>query len=152
MVRIYTVPSCSSCRKVKKWFYDQNIPFIEKNILSKRISENEIKDMLLLSDNGTDDIISKRSNAIKKDGVDVDSMKLNDLISYIQENPTILKRPIIVDDTKMVVGYNPDEISTFIPQARRLAAWACKNECPKYESCDHATELPNGETSPSPAL
>ena len=142
MVRIYTVPSCSSCRKVKKWFLDQNIPFIEKNILARPIRDEEIKDMLLLSENGTDDIVSKRSNAIKRDGVDVDSMTINELIAYIQKNPTILKRPIIVDDTKMVVGYNPDEISTFIPQARRLAAWACTQECPQYSDCDHANELP----------
>lgn len=141
MIRIYTVPSCSSCRKVKKWFLDQNIPFVEKNILSKPISDNEIKDMLLLSDNGTDDIISKRSNLIKKDNIDVDSMKLKDLIVFIQNNPTILKRPIIVDDTKMVVGYNPDEISTFIPQARRLAAWSCKTECPRYGECDNHLEV-----------
>ena len=141
MVRIYTVPSCSSCRKVKKWFYDQNIPFIEKNILSKRITDEEIKNMLLLSENGTDDIISKRSNQIKKDNVDVDSMTVNELIAFIQANPTILKRPIIVDDTKMVVGYNPDEISTFIPQARRFAAWACNDACPQYNDCDHADEL-----------
>ncbi|MBE6136644.1 MAG: Spx/MgsR family RNA polymerase-binding regulatory protein [Erysipelotrichaceae bacterium] len=141
MIRIYTVPSCSSCRKVKKWFLDQNIPFVEKNILSKPISDNEIKDMLLLSDNGTDDIISKRSNLIKKDNIDVDSMKLKDLIAFIQNNPTILKRPIIVDDTKMVVGYNPDEISTFIPQARRLAAWSCKTECPRYDECDNHLDV-----------
>ena len=32
MIKIYTSPSCSSCRKVKKWFLEQNIPFIEKNI------------------------------------------------------------------------------------------------------------------------
>ena len=141
MVRIYTVPSCSSCRKVKKWFYDQNIPFIEKNILSKRITDEEIKNMLLLSENGTDDIISKRSNQIKRDNVDVDSMTVNELIAFIQANPTILKRPIIVDDTKMVVGYNPDEISTFVPQARRFAAWACNDACPQYTDCDHADEL-----------
>ena len=108
--------------------------------------------MLLLSENGTEDIISKRSNAIKKDGVDVDSMKLNELIAYIQENPTILKRPIIIDDTKMVVGYNPDEISAFIPHARRVAAWACTDECPKYNDCEHADELPKeGPVSASQA-
>lgn len=141
MVRIYTVPSCSSCRKVKKWFYEQNIPFVEKNILLKNIKDDEIKDMLLLSENGTDDIISKRSNIIKKDNVDIDSMTINELISFIRENPTILKRPIIVDDTKMVIGYNPDEISAFIPHARRLAAYACAYECPKFEECENKTEL-----------
>ncbi|MFZ9781980.1 MAG: glutaredoxin domain-containing protein, partial [Bacilli bacterium] len=31
MVRIYTSPSCSSCRKVKKWFEIQGLSFEERN-------------------------------------------------------------------------------------------------------------------------
>ena len=34
MVKIYVSPSCSSCRKVKKWFDEQNIPYTEKNIFN----------------------------------------------------------------------------------------------------------------------
>lgn len=37
MIRIYTSPSCSSCRKVKKWFEDQKIPFEERNIFSSTL-------------------------------------------------------------------------------------------------------------------
>ena len=37
MIKIYTAPSCISCRKVKKYFKEHNIPYIEKNIGDKKI-------------------------------------------------------------------------------------------------------------------
>ena len=141
MIKIYTSPSCSSCRKVKKWFMDQGIPFIEKNIFVATLKEEELKDMLTKSENGTDDIISKRSKIIKESHVDIDSMTINELISFIKANPSILKRPIIVDDHKIQVGYDSEEITVFIPEAKRLALWACqKKKCPQYSTCDNAKE------------
>jgi regulatory protein spx len=48
-------------------------------------------------------------------------MTLAELIVFIQENPTVLKRPIIVDERKMQVGYNAEEITVFIPREKREA-------------------------------
>ena len=110
MIKIYTSPSCSSCRKVKKWFEEEGIPYIEKNIFVATIREEDVKEMLSKSENGTEDIISKKSKIVKESGVDVDSMTINELISFISKNPSVLKRPIIVDDHRIQVGYNPEEI------------------------------------------
>ncbi len=139
MIKIYTSPSCSSCRKVKKWFLDQNIPFIEKNIFVATLNEKELTDILMKSENGTEDIISTKSKIIKESNLDIDSMTVKQLVAFIKENPSILKRPIIVDDHRIQVGYNPDDIRSFIPHARRLAEWACKNaNCPHYDRCGHS--------------
>ncbi len=105
MIKIYTSPSCSSCRKVKKWFLEQNIPFIEKNIFVATLNEQELTDILMKSENGTDDIISKKSKIVKESGLDIDSMTVKELISFIKDNPSILKRPIMVDDHRIQVGY-----------------------------------------------
>jgi len=141
MIRIYVSPSCQSCRKVKKWFMDEGIPFIEKNIFGVGLTEKELRDMLTKSENGTDDIISKRSKIIQESGVDIDSMTVNELIGFIQKNPSILKRPIIVDDNKIQVGYDPEEISVFIPKAKRMAEIACSiANCPKFSTCEHAAD------------
>ena len=136
MIKIYTSPSCSSCRKVKKWFKDQDIPYVEKNIFAATLNENDLKEILIKSENGTEDIISPRSKIVKESGVDLESMTIKELITFIRENPSVLKRPIMVDDNKIQVGYNPEDIRVFIPHARRLAEWACQN-CPKLDSCDH---------------
>lgn len=133
MVTIYTSPSCSSCKKVKNWFKEMGIPFKEKNIFGSVLNPSELKDILAKSENGTDDIISKRSNIIKNGNIDIDSMSINQLIEFIKNNPSVLKRPIIVDDRRIQVGYNAEEIRSFIPAAKRIAL----RNCPHYEDCDN---------------
>ena len=42
MIKVYTAPSCSSCRKAKKFFNDENIPYMEKNIFVADLNDKEI--------------------------------------------------------------------------------------------------------------
>ncbi len=42
MLKIYTSPSCSSCRKVKTWLKEKNIDYVEKNIFSAVLNENDL--------------------------------------------------------------------------------------------------------------
>ena len=133
MITIYTSTSCSSCKKVKKWFDEQNIPYVEKNIFSSVLDPKELKDILSKTENGTEDIISTRSNIIKNGNVNVDDMSINELIAFIKKNPSVLKRPIVVDTRKIQVGYNAEEIRSFIPAARRVAMSAC----PQPEDCEN---------------
>ena len=138
MIKIYTTPSCQSCRKAKKFFNEENIPYLEKNIFVTDLNDDELRDILIKSENGTEDIISTRSKIIKDSGVDIDNMTTNELIAFIRENPSILKRPIMVDDRKIQVGYNEEEIRVFIPHERRVKEWACKKEeCPAFSTCDN---------------
>lgn len=127
MVRIYTSPSCSSCRKVKKWFELEGIPFEERNIFSATLNESELKEMLEKSENGTEDIISTRSKVIKEQNLDVENMSISQLVVFIKENPSVLKRPIMVDDRRIQVGYNEEEIRTFIPVSKRQSTFKEKS-------------------------
>ncbi len=144
MIKIYLSPSCSSCRKVKAWFEEQEIPFKEINILKTPLTEENLKEMLNKSLDGTDEIVSTRSKVFKEQNIDVDSMSVSELLKFITENPSILKRPIIVDEDKIQVGYNADEIEIFerrkkeILAAKRIASSMCtKENCPQYDTCDH---------------
>ena len=52
LIRIYTAPSCASCRKVKGWLKEHQIPYVEKNIFSTLLRESELKELLERSENG----------------------------------------------------------------------------------------------------
>jgi len=137
MIRIYTAPSCASCRKVKAWLTEHNIPYAEKNIFSTLLREEELRELLTRSENGTDDIISKRSKIIKEGKVDIEDMSVNELIHFIQENPSILKRPIIIDERRFQVGYNAEEIRAFIPrELRKLQECSEADYCPQFTEFD----------------
>ncbi len=141
MIVVYTSPGCASCRKVKQWLKDRNLPFTEKNIFKTLLDEEEIRYLLMRSENGTDDLISKRSKVISENNIDVDSMSLNEVIRFIRENPSVLKRPIILNEKSFQVGYDSEEIGVFIPQElRRIAYSSCSSTCPNYLGCGTAGE------------
>ena len=121
MVTLYTFPSCTSCRKAKAWLQENGIPFKERNIFSEPLNIDEIKNILRMTEDGTEDIISKRSKAYSKLNVDLDELPMKQLYKLISKNPGLLRRPIIVDEKRLQVGYNEDEIRRFLPrQVREL--------------------------------
>ena len=113
MIQIYTTPSCASCRKAKKWFDQYKIPYSEKNIFSIKLSKDDIFKMLANSENGFEDIISTRSK------LDPDSMSVKELVEFIIEYPSVLKRPIIINENELQVGYNNEDITIFLPKELR---------------------------------
>ncbi len=119
MIRIYTTPGSTSCRKAKQWLKDNDISFIEKNIFSSNIQDDEFREILERSDKGTDDVISRRSKYLLDHQIDIDSLSLNELIELIKKEPSILKRPIMIDDKHFLVGFNEDEIRAFLPKEKR---------------------------------
>ena len=136
MILLYTSPGCASCRKAKQWLKDNNLPFVEKNIFTTLLKEDEIKYLLKRTENGTEDIISTRSKVFQEMNVDLDDLSLNELVKFIRENPSILKRPIILNEKNLVVGYDDDEITSFVPsELRNLVSKTCNETCQNYEIC-----------------
>lgn len=139
MITIYTTPSCSSCRKAKKWLEEHRLPYQEKNLLSEKITLEDISKMLRNAENGFEDIISTRSKVYKDEKLDPEEMTVKELTSFILDNPSVLKRPIIVDDSKMQVGYNDEEIRVFVP--RKLREYVMCKHLPEDGICDYETQL-----------
>ena len=139
MITIYTTPSCSSCRKAKKWLDDHKVAYEEKNLFNQRITEEDIDRMLENSENGFEDIISTRSKIFKEKDLDIEDMRISELKSFILDNPSVLKRPIMIDGQKLQVGYNDEEIRVFIP--KRLRELIMCTDCPHGESCDYQSAL-----------
>ena len=128
MIKVYVSPTCSSCRKVKQWFNEQHIPFEEKNIFKNELNDSELKEILEKSENGTDDIIATKSKIMKEQKVDLDNMTISQMIQFVRENPSVLRRPIVVDDRHIQVGYDADEMTTFIPRAKKFIEINCSDE------------------------
>ena len=119
MIQIYTTPSCASCRKAKKWFDQYKIQYSEKNIFSIKLSKEDIFRMLANSENGFEDIISTRSKIFKEKKLDPENMSVQALVNFIIEYPSVLKRPIIINESELQVGYNNEDITIFLPKELR---------------------------------
>ena len=142
MVIIYTSPGCASCRKAKQWLRDNRIEFVEKNIFSSLLNKDEIKYLLSRSENGTDDILSVRSKAFQQLKKKLDDYSTNELVELIQNNPSILRRPIMISEKNFVVGYDDDEITALTPAVIQQIDEACNPSCPVYKVCGAVRKEP----------
>lgn len=121
MVDLYVSPSCTSCRKAKAWLEKHDIPYKERNIMSEPLSKAELLQILRMTENGTEEIISTRSRAFQQLKINLDDLSIDQLLDLVEKNPSLLRRPIIMDDRRLQVGYNEDEIRRFLPRkVRRL--------------------------------
>ncbi|MGT2829741.1 transcriptional regulator Spx [Streptococcus hillyeri] len=119
MITIYTVSSCTSCKKAKSWLNAHKLPYKEQNIGKEPLTREEIMDILTKTEEGVESIISSKNRYAKALNFDLDELSVNEVINLIQENPRILKSPILVDDKRLQVGYKEDDIRTFLPRSIR---------------------------------
>ena len=119
MVTLYTSPSCTSCRKAKVWLQTHEIDFTERNLFAEPLSIDEIKGILQMTEDGTEEIISTRLKAFQRLQLDIEDLSLNQLYDLISRDPSLLRRPILLDEKRLQVGYNEDEIRRFLPRKIR---------------------------------
>lgn len=122
MITIYTSHNSNSSRKAKAWLRKYQLPFIEQNVFTAPLSYTVFKEILTRTENGTTDIISTRSKAYRqlKPLLD-DDLSLRQLYDLIRDYPGLLRRPLIIDERRLQIGYNVDDIRQFLPRKiRRL--------------------------------
>lgn len=119
MIKIYTVSSCTSCKKAKNWLNAHQLTYNEHNLGKEAITKEEILDILMKTENGVASIVSSKNRYAKSLDCDIEELSVSEVIDIITANPRILKSPILIDAKRLQVGYKEDDIRAFLPRAVR---------------------------------
>lgn len=106
----YTYPSCTSCRKTKGWLKEHAISYEERHLFRNRPNVAELMELIKLSKSGVEDILATRSATYKQLGIDLDNLPLSQALRLLSEQPKLLRRPILTDGERLVVGYHQDDL------------------------------------------
>ena len=74
---------------------------------------------MALSENGFDDLINKRTKKFQALEIDENECSTEYLIEILIKNPSMIKLPIIIDEKKIVIGFNEREIRCFLSKEYR---------------------------------
>jgi len=116
MIKFYSSSSSISSKKTKKWLLKHELEFTEINISKHIFSKKELIAILSLTEFGTDDIISKNCKIYKKIYSSLSNITINQLLLQINETPSLIKWPLIIDDKRLQVGFNSDDLRKFLPR------------------------------------
>ncbi|WP_420865362.1 transcriptional regulator Spx, partial [Pediococcus damnosus] len=118
-------PSCGSARRACHWLDTQELTYDKVNVVSTAITLDTLKKVLSLTEYGAEEIISERSKIFKKFGREyIDSLTISELHRLLVNYPSLIKKPIIFTHNKLQVGFNEDEIRSFIPRETRRVSFA----------------------------
>ena len=103
-------PKCGTCRKAKKWLQDNNIEFIDRDITIDNPTKDELKiwyeksGLELKKFFNTSGVLYKEMGLKDK----IKDMSEDEMLELLSTNGKLVKRPIVVNDNMILVGYKEE--------------------------------------------
>ncbi len=102
-------PKCSTCQKAKKWLEEHKIDFESRNIVIENPTKLEIQNwkhnLELKKLFNTSGMLYREMSLKEK----LDQMSEEEQINLLASNGMLVKRPIIVGDGVLLVGFKEKE-------------------------------------------
>jgi arsenate reductase len=107
MINLYGIKNCDSCRKAKRWLQNRDIKFRFTDIREEMLNETLLKKWQKQLD--WEKFLNKKSmtwrNIPETERTDMDArLARNMILNY----PTVMKRPVLDLDQRVVLGFNED--------------------------------------------
>ena len=109
-------PKCSTCRKAKKWLDEHNAEYTERHIADKKPIYDELKEwyeksrLPLKKFFNTSGLLYKEMKLKDK----LPSMSEEEQLRLLATNGMLVKRPILVTEDKILVGFKEAEWAEII--------------------------------------
>ena len=104
-IQIYAGKKNFDTQKAERYFKERRIPFQTLDLKKHKLGEREIR--MMISAIGIEKLIDREDKKVKEHpACYYDREEL--LIPAIQENPWLLRLPIVRNGNKMTLGYQPD--------------------------------------------
>ena len=104
-------PKCTTCRKAKKYLQDNNIEFIDRHIAEENPTKEELKNWLEKSNLPINKFFNTSGVLYREMGLKdkVKTASVDELLDVLSTNGMLVKRPIIVKDNTVLVGFKEEE-------------------------------------------
>ena len=109
IIKIYGIRNCDTVKKALKYLINKAIPHQYIDLRIDSISENEFKTMLDVI--GLEVLINKRSTTFRSL---TEYEKNNINYELVLKFPTLIKRPVLVQDKRIMVGFNEKGYANFL--------------------------------------
>lgn len=104
-------PSCGTCSKASKWLRENNIEVVSRHIVDENPSEKELSEWIEKSGLPIQKFFNTSGQVYKENNLKniVKTASNEELIRLLAQNGKLIKRPILVADDFVLVGFDEME-------------------------------------------
>ena len=105
---MYGIPNCDTIKKARNWLKENNVDYEFHNYKKDGVPEKELKKWIKAI--GWEILLNKRGTTWRKlDDATRDNVTEKSAIKIMLDNPSIIKRPVLDNGKKILVGFAEDE-------------------------------------------
>ena len=104
-------PKCSTCRKAKKYLEENQVEFVDRHIVEANPTTEELKEWITKSGLPVKKFFNTSGKLYKEMGLKdkLASMSDAEQIELLASNGMIVKRPLIIEEGRVLVGFKEAE-------------------------------------------
>ena len=116
MITVLCYKNCSTCKRALKYLDDKNIDYTYREIKEEKPSYDELKSWYMRSGlelkrfYNTSGALYKERHLKEK----FKEMSEDEILRYLATDGMLVKRPILISDDKILVGFKPHEWEKYL--------------------------------------
>jgi len=105
-MKFYQKPTCSTCRKAKKWLHERGVK-VQEIDLNPGLSEAEIDTLIGARDYTK--FLNFRNELYRERKMKTNPPTRAEAIKLMSQHPNLIRRPILVEESKIVLGFDEEQ-------------------------------------------
>jgi len=113
MITLYGIPNCDTMKKTRKWLAGHDVDYDFHDYKKKGVNATQLQQWIDAV--GWEVLLNRRGMMWRKLSEEVrTSIDEKSAVQIMLETPSIIKRPVLVNNNEVLVGFNETEYSTLI--------------------------------------
>ena len=113
MIKIYGIKNCDTMKKALRWLDDQAIDYDFIDYKKAGVDLGVLRAAIV--QHGWEQVVNRRGTTWRNLSDDVKATMDDDTaMSAARDNPSLIKRPLLVNDTRIVLGFKPDDYAALL--------------------------------------
>lgn len=107
MTTLYGINNCDTVKKTQKWLTTNNVEYTFHDFRKDGFSETLLTQFFELTD--WNNLLNKRSTTFRNLDENIkNNLSKESVFKTMLEQPTLIKRPVLIKDGKLTVGFKED--------------------------------------------
>lgn len=114
MLHVIGIKNCNKIRDTRKWLDEKEVEYEFIDVKKEPLSLEEIKELEYKV--GLDVLVNKKGTTYRNLGLKDKEVDEEEMILILEQNQSMIKRPVLIKDEAVLVGYDEDAFTSFLEE------------------------------------
>lgn len=112
MIQVYGIKNCDKVKKTFKWLKENDVEYHFYDLKKEPLTREELEEFVHRI--GLEVLVNKRGMKWRQLGLKDKDVSEGELFDILLEHQVMIKRPVLIKDEAILVGYDEDAFELFV--------------------------------------